>query len=69
MSHDVADGDLPLGDSGDGPAPEDYGGLTIEDEPGTVNPADLAGTASDDDAAVGYAPEHSEGEDVTPEAD
>jgi hypothetical protein len=53
MSHDVADGDLPLGDSGDGPAPEDYGGLTIEDEPGTVNPADLAGTASDDDAAVG----------------
>ena len=62
MTHDVSDGDLPLGDSGDGLAPEDYGGLTVEDEPGTVNPADLAGTASEDDADVGYEPEFSEGD-------
>lgn len=62
MPHDVSDGDLPLGDSGDGMAPEDYGGLSIEDEPGTVNPADLAGTASDDDADVGYSPAVTEGD-------
>jgi hypothetical protein len=63
MSHDVSDGDRPLGDAGDGLDPEDYGGLSIEDEPGTVDPADLAGTASDDDDAVGYEPEFSEADE------
>jgi hypothetical protein len=60
MSHDVSDGDVPQGDAGEGVDPEDYGSLTVEDEPGTVDPAELAGTASDDDADVGYEPEHSE---------
>jgi hypothetical protein len=32
---------------------QDLGGLTVEDDPeGTVDPADLAGTASDDDEDV-----------------
>ena len=32
---------------------KDLGGLSIEDDPeGTVDPADLAGTASDDDEDV-----------------
>ena len=45
---------------------DEYGSLTVEDEPGTVNPADLAGTASSSDAEVGYEPEHSEAdEDLT----
>jgi len=69
MSHDASDGDLPLGDAGDGMAPEDYGGLTIEDEPGTVNPADLAGTASEDDAEVGYEPEFSESDEPDEDAE
>jgi hypothetical protein len=68
MSHDVSDGDLPKGDAGQGVDPEDYGSLTVEDEPGTVNPADLAGTASGDDADVGYEPEFSEEDDPTEEA-
>ena len=42
---------------------EDYGSLTVEDEPGTVNPADLAGSASDKDADVGYEPEFSEADE------
>ena len=40
--------------------PEEYGTLTVEDEGGeTVDPADLAGTASEDDQEIGYSPEHS----------
>ena len=53
-------------DDSDGLAddPENYGGLSIEDDPGgTVDPADVAGTASRDDDTVSYAPEHSEAED------
>jgi hypothetical protein len=69
MSHDVSDGDQPLGDSGDGLAPEDYGGLTVEDEPGTVNPADLAGTASEDDDEVGYDPAYSEADGPAEDTD
>ena len=42
---------------------EEYGSLTVEDEPGTVNPADLAGTASAEDAEVGYEPEFSEADE------
>jgi hypothetical protein len=39
----------------------DYGSLSVEDNPeGTVNPADLAGTADESDAEVVYQPEHSE---------
>ena len=41
----------------------DLGGLTVEDDPqGTVDPADLAGTAKPSDDDVAYAPEHSEAE-------
>ena len=37
------------------------GSLSIEDNPeGTVDPADLAGTADESDADVVYQPEHSE---------
>jgi hypothetical protein len=43
---------------------DEYGGLSLEDDPGgTVNPADLAGTASGDDAEVGYDPEFSEADE------
>jgi len=43
------------------PSAEEYGSLTVEDNPkGTVNPADLAGTASESDDEVVYQPEHSE---------
>lgn len=41
--------------------PENHGSLSIEDDPeGTPNPADLAGTASSDDATVDYHPTYSE---------
>jgi len=48
--------------SGDlGSDPDRYGGLSIEDDPGgTVDPADLAGTADNSDDTVAYAPQHSE---------
>ncbi len=52
--------------SPDGSRPEDddLGTFTVEDDPGgTVDPADLAGTASSDDADVGYAPEASAEDD------
>jgi hypothetical protein len=40
---------------------EEYGSLSVEDNPdGTVDPADLAGTADESDADVVYQPEHSE---------
>jgi hypothetical protein len=40
---------------------EEYGSLSVEDDPGgTVNPADLAGTAKEDDEPVGYQPSASE---------
>lgn len=33
--------------------PDEYGGLSVEDDPeGTIDPAELAGTASSDDADV-----------------
>jgi hypothetical protein len=41
--------------------PDEYGSMSVEDEPvGTVDPADLAETAGPDDADVGYQPESSE---------
>lgn len=48
---------------GDSLTAEEFGRLTVEDEPGTVNPADLAGTASDDDEGIGYQPAFSEAAD------
>jgi hypothetical protein len=42
---------------------DEYGSLTVEDEPGTVDPADLAGTANSSDAEVGYEPEYSEADE------
>ena len=43
---------------------EDYGSLSVEDDPeGTVDPAELAGTASTGDAGVGYEPEFTEADD------
>jgi hypothetical protein len=45
----------------DGVDNEDLGSLTVEDDPqGTVDPADLAGTANESDAEVTYQPEYSE---------
>jgi hypothetical protein len=43
---------------------DEYGSLTIEDEPGTVDPGELAGTANDDDDPVGYEPKFSEADDL-----
>lgn len=41
---------------------EDYGSLTVEDDPdGTVDAADLAGSASPDDADVGPAANEADG--------
>jgi len=43
---------------------EEYGSLTVEDEGAeTVDPADLAGTADEDDEEIGYSPEHSGADD------
>jgi hypothetical protein len=43
---------------------DDYGSLTVEDEGAeTVDPADVAGTAADDDADIGYSPDQSGGPD------
>ena len=40
---------------------EEYGSLTVEDDPeGTVDPADLAGTANESDDEVVYQPKYSE---------
>ena len=40
---------------------DEYGSLTVEDNPeGTVDPADLAGTANESDDDVAYQPKHSE---------
>ena len=40
---------------------DEYGSLTVEDNPeGTVDPADLAGTANESDDEVVYQPKHSE---------
>ena len=40
---------------------EEYGSLSIEDNPeGTVDPADLAGTANESDDEVVYQPKYSE---------
>lgn len=53
-------------DGGDALAqdPDSYGGLSVEDdEGGTVDPADLAGTADAGDQPVTYAPQHHEADD------
>lgn len=43
---------------------QDYGSLSVEDDPdGTVNPADLAGTASTSEAETGDEPEFSKADD------
>ncbi|GIF14612.1 hypothetical protein FHX34_1021283 [Actinoplanes teichomyceticus] len=43
--------------------PGSYGSLTVEDEPGgTTDPADLAGSATTDDAEVG--PSNNEADDL-----
>jgi hypothetical protein len=40
---------------------EEYGSLSVEDNPeGTVDPADLAGTANESDDEVVYQPKYSE---------
>jgi hypothetical protein len=40
---------------------DEYGSLTVEDNPdGTVDPADLDGTAEESDDEMVYQPEHSE---------
>jgi hypothetical protein len=40
---------------------DEYGSLTVEDNPdGTVDPADLAGTANESDDDVAYQPKYSE---------
>jgi hypothetical protein len=40
---------------------DEYGSLTVEDNPnGTVDPADLAGTANESDDDVVYQPKYSE---------
>ena len=40
---------------------DEYGSLSIEDDPnGTVDPADLAGTANESDDEVVYQPDYSE---------
>lgn len=45
--------------------PDGYGSLSMEDDPdGTENPADLAGSATPDDADVGYQPSASEADQV-----
>ena len=42
--------------------PEEYGGLSVEDDPdGTIDPAELAGTRTDDDEDVAYEPDGTEG--------
>ena len=44
---------------------ESHGSLSVEDDPeGTKSPADLAGTASADDATVGYQPSASEADKI-----
>jgi hypothetical protein len=46
---------------------ENYGSLSVEDDPaGTVNPADLAGTAQPDDAEVTYRPSASKADQDEP---
>lgn len=43
---------------------DEYGGLSVEDDSeGTVNPADLAGTASAEDDEVGHHPEPGDADD------
>ena len=45
---------------------EDYGSLSVEDDAeGTVDPSELAGTASAEDDEVGYQPEFSEADEGT----
>lgn len=52
------------GDADDPMDREEYGGLSLEDDPqGTVDPAELAGTASEDDDDIGYEPEFSEADE------
>lgn len=53
-----------------GTAGEGYGSLSVEDDPGgTVDPADLAGTAKPDDEPVGYQPSASEASGGSGESD
>jgi hypothetical protein len=56
ISSPPADDDLPEGDTPGSETPPDsqeYGSLSIEDDPdGTVDPGELAGGASEDDADV-----------------
>ena len=45
--------------------PESHGTLSVEDDPdGTKSPADLAGSASADDATVGYQPSANEADKI-----
>jgi hypothetical protein len=44
--------------------PQEYGHLTVEDDPaGTVDAGQLAGTTESDDATVGYEPESTDTDD------
>ncbi|MBA3527837.1 MAG: hypothetical protein H0T91_00690 [Propionibacteriaceae bacterium] len=68
MSQQPPDQAVPRGEGEDSDLNADeYGGLTVEDDPGgTVDPAELAGTAKPSDAEVGYEPEFSEADDDAP---
>jgi hypothetical protein len=58
------------GTSQTGTSQEGYGSLSVEDDPGgTVDPADLAGTAKPDDEPVGYQPSASEASGGSGESD
>jgi hypothetical protein len=54
MSNDTYDPNPPgENEPGDMNDPEQYGGLSVEDDPqGTVDPADVAGTADESDEDV-----------------
>ena len=53
MSTQNTDDDQPLDDTDGATDVEEYGSLSIEDDPeGTVDPSELAGTATDDDEDV-----------------
>jgi hypothetical protein len=53
MSTPNTDDDQPLNDDGGATGAAEYGSLSVEDDPeGTVDPSELAGTATEDDEDV-----------------
>lgn len=52
-------------DAGESAEPGEYGHLSVEDDPrGTVDPADLAGTAGPQDEPAGYQPAVTEADEA-----